>query len=209
MAEHGERDKKSKKSRLSGLWMSLVRLCRNDGQEQLDVKSCWQTLWTCILEFVRPPSHPPLNLVACGPRFEWACFLLSLYVVLYSPACGWQVSQLGRQACMCKDSIIHVRSEAACSSNVSVAPVVSLVIPINPLPQWMWLCSITCGCTQNKNCNWFMPQCTVDTGPQLLNCQTQSYLHWLVVSTLRQKSSSSGNLVLAGILAFMLSKHAL
>jgi len=68
---------------------------------------------------------------------------------------------------MCKDSIIHVRSEAACSSNVSVAPMVSSVIPINPLPQWMWLCSTACGCTQNKNCNWFMPQYTVDTGPQV------------------------------------------
>ena len=40
------------------------------------------------------------------------------------------------------------------------------------------------------------------TGPQLPNCQTQCHFCWLVVSPLRQKSTRSGNLVLAAILAF-------
>ena len=46
--------------------------------------------------------------------------------------------------------------------------------------------------------------CTVGTtGPQLPNCQTQCHFSWLVVSPLRPKSTRSGNLVLAGILAFL------
>ena len=46
------------------------------------------------------------------------------------------------------------------------------------------------------------------TGPQLPNCQTQCHFSWLVVSPLRQKSTRSGNLVLAGILAFYAVKTA-
>ena len=46
------------------------------------------------------------------------------------------------------------------------------------------------------------------TGPQLPNCQTQCHFSWLVVSPLRQKSTWSGNLVLAGILAFSAVKTA-
>ena len=50
--------------------------------------------------------------------------------------------------------------------------------------------------------------CTTPTGPQLPNCQTQCHFSWLVVSPLRQKSTRSGNLVLAGILAFYAVKTA-
>ena len=46
------------------------------------------------------------------------------------------------------------------------------------------------------------------TGPQLPNCQTQCHFSWLVVSPLRQKSTRSGNLVLAVILAFYAVKTA-
>ena len=46
------------------------------------------------------------------------------------------------------------------------------------------------------------------TGPQLPNCQTQCQFSWLIVSPLRQKSTRSGNLVLAGILAFYAIKTA-
>ena len=48
----------------------------------------------------------------------------------------------------------------------------------------------------------------VGTGPQLPNCQTQCHFSWLVVSPLGQKSTRSGNLVLAGILAFYAIKTA-
>ena len=44
----------------------------------------------------------------------------------------------------------------------------------------------------------------VAMGPQLPNCQMQRHFTWLVVSPLRQKEYSSGNLVLAGILAHSL-----
>ena len=47
------------------------------------------------------------------------------------------------------------------------------------------------------------------TGPQLPNCQTQYHFSWLVVSPLRQKSTRSGNLVLAGILAFLCRQNRL
>ena len=47
------------------------------------------------------------------------------------------------------------------------------------------------------------------TGPQLPNCQTQCHFSWLVVSPLRQKSTRSGNLVLAGILAFLCCQNRL
>ena len=46
------------------------------------------------------------------------------------------------------------------------------------------------------------------TGPQLPNCRTQCQFSWLVVSPLRQTSTRSGNLVLAGILAFYAVKTA-
>ena len=49
---------------------------------------------------------------------------------------------------------------------------------------------------------------TPPTGPQLPNCQTQCHFSWLVVSPLRQKSTRSGNLVLAVILAFYAIKTA-
>ena len=45
-------------------------------------------------------------------------------------------------------------------------------------------------------------------GAQLPNCQTQCRFSWLVVSPLRQKSTRSGNLVLAVILAFYAVKTA-
>jgi len=50
--------------------------------------------------------------------------------------------------------------------------------------------------------DWLLKLTPSITGPQLLNFQMQSHLSWLVVSPLGQKSTSSGNLVLAGILAF-------
>ena len=65
------------------------------------------------------------------------------------------------------------------------------------------------------NCflDWLLEITPSITGPQLLNFQMQSHLSWLAVSPLRQKSTSSGNLVLAGILAFYAvktcSKHAI
>ena len=63
--------------------------------------------------------------------------------------------------------------------------------------------------SHRKACNFF-PNCTVIVarGPQLPNCQTQCHFSWLVVSPLRQKSTRSGNLVLAGILAFYAVKTA-
>ena len=43
-------------------------------------------------------------------------------------------------------------------------------------------------------------RCTLEPRvPQLLNCQMQSHLSWLVVSPLWQNSNSSGKLVLAGV----------